>query len=255
MKSLIINVLVIVSFAIILSSVTGCKKKGAVKITLNTTEISLKVNESSTLVVSPSINNVVFTSDNDTIAEVFATGEIVARLVGETNIIATNIESGARAICKVTVIPSVSMYKEPFLVFSTPKLSIKTYETRELNLENDSTILYNGENSFLDSLTYSFKNAAYTSCICVVPADKVGLLGSYLGERYAYIGSIAYDLIARKTTDGKTFVVTQTFSDTELLVYYFPRSASGSKSALSQNSEIIRNIRAINSTRAFHHKE
>jgi hypothetical protein len=82
MKSLISNYLIPVSVIIILSSMAGCNKKAEeVLLSLNTNEITLKPNQTFNLIVSPDASGCVFRSDNDTIAEVYASGEIIARKV------------------------------------------------------------------------------------------------------------------------------------------------------------------------------
>lgn len=216
----------------------GCSKKAEeVLLSLNTNEITLKPNQTFNLVVSPDASGCVFRSDNDTIAEVYSTGEIIARKVGETNVYVTNSEKGYHEVCKVTVTPEYTMYREPYLGFGTSKENIKFYETRQIADENDSTILYTGENSFIDSLAYSFENSAYTSCICGIPSDQVGLLDHYLSERYIYIGYIDVNLIARRTINGKAYVVTQVYSSSEILVYYFPKTSSTKGTGLTDNSE------------------
>jgi hypothetical protein len=243
MKSLISNLLIPVSLLIILSSIAGCsKKKEEVLLSLNTNEITLKPNQTFNLVVSPDASGCVFRSENDTIAEVYSSGEIIARKVGETNIIVTNSDKEYHESCKVTVTPEYTMYREPYLGFGTSKSNIKFYETRQIADENDSTILYNGENSFIDSLTYSLKNSAYTSCLCGIPKDQLGLLDNYLAERYIYIGYIDINLLARRTTNGKAYVVTQIYSSSEILVYYFPRKTSKKGTGLIDDSEIGKTI-------------
>jgi hypothetical protein len=157
-------------------------------LSLNTYEITLKPNETFNLVVSPDANGCIFKSDNDTIAEVYASGEIVTRLVGEISIFVTNTNKGYQERCKEIVTPEYTIYREPYLGFGAAKSNIKLYETRQIADENDSTILYTGENSLIDSLTYSFKNSTYTDCLCGIPQDHLGLLDNYLAERYFYIG-------------------------------------------------------------------
>ena len=217
----------------------GCKKEEV--LSLNTSEITLKPNQTFNLVVSPDASGCVFTSGNDNIAVVFSSGLIEARLVGVTNIVVTNAK-GYNVICKVTVTPEFTMYREPYLVFGRPKSDIKSYETRQIADENDSTILYAGGNSSIESLIYSFNNSAYTSCICVIPFNQLNLLENYLAERYVYIGYIGDDKVGRLTTDGKTFVVTQFFSSSEIMVYYFPKTTSKNGIGLEFNSELDKTI-------------
>jgi len=214
----------------------GCKKEEV--ISLNKTEITLKPNQTFKLVVSPDASGYVFKSGNDNIAEVFSSGLITARLVGTTNIEVTNTDKGGYAKCLVTVIPEYTMYREPYLVFGSVRSYIKSYETREITDENDSTILYTGENSSIESLMYSFENSAYTSCVCAIPPDQLTLLENYLAERYIYIGPIDNGLIARKTTDGNRYVVTQFYSSSEIYVYYFPKTTTKKGMNLIFNSEL-----------------
>jgi hypothetical protein len=169
----------------------------------------------------------VFKSGNENIAEVYSSGLIVAKLAGETSVTVTNSEKGFYAQCKVTVVPEYTMYREPYFGFGKQKIDVKSYETRQVAGENDSTILYTGENSYIDSLSYSFENNLYTSSICVIPSDQSTLLVNYLTERYIYLGTPDFGITARLTTDEKTYVVTQKYASApKIYVYYFPNTPS-----------------------------
>jgi hypothetical protein len=254
MKSLILNLSIPVSFLIIISSMAGCKKEEA--LSLNTSEITLKPNQTFNLVVSPDATGCVFTSGNENIAEVYSSGLIEARLVGVTNILVTNTDKGYYATCKVTVSPEYTMYREPYLSFGNHKSDIKSYELRQIADENDSTILYTGENSSIDSLIYSFKNSAYTSSLCVIPSSQSNLLSNYLVERYVYLGALPNGLVARLTTDGTTYVVTQFYSFSKIYVYYFPKTTSKNGTGLILNSELGKTIEGIkNKAKGFYPKE
>jgi hypothetical protein len=251
MKPQILNLLIPVSFLIIISSMAGCKKEG-VLLSLNTTEITLKKNQTFNLVVSPDASGCIFKSGNDNIAEVYSSGLIEARLVGETSIIVTNTDKGYYAKCNVKVTPEYTMYTEPYLGFGNIKSDIKSYETRQIADENDSTILYTGENSSIDSLMYSFEKSAFTSSLCMIPSSQSNLLVNYLSERYVYFGSLTVGLIARLTTDGKTYVVTQNYSSSRIYVYYFPKTSSKNEISLIYNSELCKTIDDIkNKTKGF----
>jgi hypothetical protein len=255
MKSLILNILIPGSFFIMVSFMTGCKKE-EVLLSLNTTEITLKPNETFNLVVSPDASGCVFKSENDNIAEVYASGLIEARLVGETSIVVTNSDKGYLAKCKVTVIPEYNMYREPYLDFGKQKSNIKSYETRQIFLENDTTILYSGENQSIDSLMYSFDESAYTSSLCAIPSSQSTLLINYLTERYVFYGSLTTGLTARLTTDGKTFVVTQNFSSSRIYVYYFPKTTTKNGTGMIYDSESVKTLVDIkNKSKGFSLKE
>jgi hypothetical protein len=244
MKSLIIKLLIPLSALVIIFSAAGCKKE--VVLSLNTTEITLKRNETFNLVVSPDASGCTFRSGNDNIAEVYSSGLVEAKLVGETTITVTNTDKGYYAFCKVTVTPEYTIYREPYLVFGRSKSDIKTYEKRQIADETDSTILYTGENSSLDSILYSFENSAYTSSTCTVPSSQSSLLLSYLVERYVYIGTLPNGLVARLTTDGTTYVVTQFYSPVKIYVYYFPKSTSKKGTGLVSDSELSKTVNDIN---------
>lgn len=218
----------------------GCKKEEV--LSLNATEITLKPNQSFNLVVSPDPDGCVFRSGNENIAEVFASGLIEARLVGETSITVTNTDKGYYAKCNVKVTPEYTMYRDPYLGFGNLKSDIKSYETRQIADENDSTILYTGENSYIDSLMYSFESIAYTSCLCTIPSSQSYLLTNYLTERYVYVGGINANITARSTIDGKIYIVTQKFSSTRIYVYYFPKPPSKNEIGLISDSELYKTI-------------
>ncbi len=238
MKSPILNLLIPISFLLIISLISGCKKEEV--LSLNATDITLKPNQTFNLVVSPDSDGCVFRSGNENIAEVFASGLIKARLVGETSIVVTNSDKGYYAKCNVTVTPEYTMYREPYLGFGNLKSDIKSYETRQISDENDSTILYTGENPDIDSLMYLITNQLYTSCLCAIPSSQSYLLTNYLAERYVYGGGLPGGIIARSTPDGKTYIVTQNFSSSRIYVYYFPDTPSKNGSGLAFNSELCK---------------
>jgi hypothetical protein len=233
---------------------TGCKKEEV--LSLNATEITLKPNETFNLVVSPDPNGCVFKSGNENIAEVFASGLIEARLVGKTSIEVTNTDKGYYAKCNVTVTPEYTMYREPYLGFGNLKSDIKSYETRQISDENDSTIFYIGENSNIDSLIYSFETPAYTDCLCAIPSSQSYLLTNYLTERYIYVGGITAGITARSTIDGKIYIVTQIFSSSRIYVYYFPKPPSKNGLGLISNAELCKTIDDIrNKAKGYYPKK
>jgi len=238
-------------FLIIIYCLIGCKKAED-GLSLNATETTLQKDQTFNLIVSPNASDCVFESENDNIAEVSSSGVITANLVGETNITVSNAAKGFTAKLKVTVTPEYNMYREPYLVFGKPKSDIKAYETRAMFQEDDVSISYLGENSNILFFLYSFETSAYSSSGCLIPSTQANLLGKYLAERYVYLGTTD-DIIAMLTTDGKTYVATQLFSLTEIMVGYFPKTTSKNNMDSKTNLDLVETINIIkNRIKACH---
>jgi hypothetical protein len=234
-------------FFIIIICLTECKKDKD-SFSINATEITLKRNQTFNLVVSPDASGCVFESENDYIATVSSSGVITAQLVGETYIVVKIDEKDFTDKCKVTVTPEYQMYREPYLIFGKPKANVKSYETRYLLLEDDITLFYLGENSYIDYLLYTFEKSAYSISCCLIPISYVKLLTDYLEERYVPVYTTD-SLSIMMTADSKTTVgmSQSTIIGTEyFMIIYFPDPDSKNSVSLILNTEWVKTKDIIN---------
>ncbi|MGA1977652.1 MAG: hypothetical protein ABSG89_07320 [Bacteroidales bacterium] len=241
---------------IVILCLTGCKKSEK-SLSLNATETTLTKNQTFNLIVSPDTSGCVYESENDFIATVSPSGVITAQLTGETYIDVSNADKGFAAKCKVTVSPVYSMYREPYLVFGKSKTDVKAYETRLLLEEDDSTLFYSGENSYITDLLYLFEKSAYTVSSSLIPASQVNLLVNYLTERYVPVADYGSSgPVYYMTTDRKTIVDMTMYSDTYWMIIYMPYPTSKEMNSLQYNPELIKTTDIIkNQLKAIYFRE
>jgi hypothetical protein len=168
---------------------------------------------------------------------VSSSGTITANKVGETYIDVKNVNKGFSAKCKVTVNPLYSMYREPYLIFGKSKTDIKSYETRSIYQEKDSSIMYTGENSYIAALVYIFHKSGYSSSSALIAVGNESLFANYLAERYVSISTS--DPILMMTTDNKILVGISVYSISYYMITYVPKPTTKSNLSSKSNSELI----------------
>lgn len=181
----------------------GCKEE--IEYTLSPTSVSINATDTYDLKVLPASDNWTFNTDNKWIATVSTQGVITANRVGTTNIVVKNSDNNYLAKCKVTVLPNYSMYKDPYLTFGVSKSTVKSYEKRSLYSENTDNLIFNGENATLTNLVYSFESSKLTGVGSLVPTTYSSLMGSFLAERYIYVGE-SDDILIFITPDYKIVI-------------------------------------------------
>ena len=203
-------------FAVIALLFSSCKKED-ISLTLNETSITLYPDEQKQ--ISPNMNGCLFESEFPAIASVSSSGQITALLVGTTKIKVTN--GSQEVFCDVTVKPRYQMYKEPYLGFGSSKLTVKANETRTLNQEDDESLLYKGENSYIDNVLYVFDKTGMSSVGCLIPTRYASMLGDYLVERYMPI-NVDLDIYRAYflSPDLKTAIGMQVYSTSYIIVLY-----------------------------------
>lgn len=85
-----------------------------------------------------------------------------------------------------TVSYNYYMYTEPYFNFGCSATKVKANESRDILSETDSALIYDGENSYVTMVLYSFDNYAYKSSGVLVPysSSNATLLVNFLSERY-----------------------------------------------------------------------
>lgn len=211
-------------FLIIILLFNGCKKEEE-PLKLNTLSRNMTTGETFRLNITPGIAGCVFESENELIASVSYEGIITANHIGEIHILVSYPEKGFSAKCKVTVAPKYLMFREPYLGFGDGRQNIILYETRYYYAEDNSTIIYAGENSSIYAVYYFLENSSYATSACLIPSGVADQLFNYLGERYVLLVSDD-QFTTMKTTDSKTMIGIepgiQIYSQTYYAIYYAP---------------------------------
>lgn len=210
----------------------------AVPLTVNATSISLVSTKTFSLVVSPSADGCTYESENSYIASVSSDGVITAKRVGSTIVHIKNANKNFSATCEVAVTPQYNMFREPYLEFGATPTTIKVYEKRVLASETTTSLIYTGENSYLKNLLYLFENSAYTSSGCIVPTVYSSLLGSYMAERYVYLGTSSDDIMLFLSTDSKTAAALELYS-TAYWIAAFYKNTTDAKLSLPQSYSFL----------------
>jgi len=216
-----------------------------IPLTINATSISLVSNKTFSLVVSPNANGCTYESENSYVASVSSNGLITGKIVGKTIIHVKNANKNLDATCEVTVTPQYELFREPYLGFGATPTTIKAYEKRVLARETTTTLMYTGENSYLTDVLYLFENSVNTGSSCLVPTVYSSLLGSFIGERYVYIGTTSDNLRMYLSTDSKTTVVLGLYSIYYWMVIFTPNSTGTKLSSPQSYSVLLKNMAPI----------
>jgi hypothetical protein len=229
-------------FLFIISGFAGCKKADE-PLSLKTTTANLTSTKTIKLNVTPNASGCIFESENEYIATVSSTGLVTAHLLGETYITVSNSEKGFSAKCDVTVLAEHLLYKEPYLDFGLSRKGIKDYETRYLYQEDDTSIIYIGENESIVGVFYILDNADYYECICLVSAANPDQFEDFISERY-YLLETDNEFRTLMTPDSKTLIGIESGitidSEPFYAVYYVPFPTSKSKDIFKKNSHWIK---------------
>lgn len=199
----------------------GCKEE--VEYTLSPTSVSINAADTYNLEVSPASDSWTFETENKWITTVTSKGIITADRVGSTNIVVKNTDNNYVAKCRVTVLPNYSMYKDPYLTLGVSKSTVKSFEKRALYSEATDNLIYNGENATLTNLIYLFENTKLRSIGCIVPTSYSSLMGSFLAERYVYLGE-SDDILIFVTPDFKIAIGASVVSIYSWMIIYMENS-------------------------------
>lgn len=147
--------------------------------------------------------------------------------------------------CEVTGTPQYDMFREPYHGFGATPATIQAYEKRILAYETTASLIYTKENIYLANLFYVLENSAYKSSDCFVPTKYSSLLGSFMCERYVYLGTSNDDILLFLSTDSKTVDALYLYSATYLIAFYYGNTTgntlSSSQSSVAQ-SQLFKKI-------------
>lgn len=170
---------------------TSCSKDDDSTVSLAESSATLKVDENKQLKVSGEVKE--WSSENEFIASVSATGLVTANHVGETRIMAKGPNSSA--ICNITVQPQYTYHTEPLCKEGITKSDVKKYEKRKLRSETTDGLFYNGENSLVTAVAYQFdSNDHLKYALLMIPHHNSSVLTqqliNFLLERYNPVADI-----------------------------------------------------------------
>lgn len=172
--------------------------------------------------------NVTWSSENEFVAIVNSNGLVEGGHVGKTNIVATSTD-GNSAKCEVEIVPVYSTYKEPYLEFGASKATVKSKETRKLYKEQTSSLAYEGENSFVELVLYSFDdNGKLKGASIALSLACASEVTKFLLERYqpAAVEDGVYLFINGNAGDFNMGVALSVESS-YLAIVYLPSSSKG----------------------------
>jgi hypothetical protein len=181
-------------------------------------------------------------SDDEDIVSVSQTGLIKGVGAGTTTISAKTSDGEYYAECEVTVNPDPSsgLYREPYLKFGCSFADVKKNETRELDDEDDESLVYLGENKDVYFVMYIFENNVLEAPVVVFNKTtniKQRVL-DFLEERYDYVGvSEGYTFYA--SSNGKIYVGVATLSSGGNLAAFYYDGTALTSPALRSSSGIM----------------
>jgi hypothetical protein len=174
----------------------ACSKKEDAKptYTISQTAVSLNYDKQHQYTVKEGSNNVspstlTWTSSDETVGTISASGLFKAKKIGETTIKAEG--SGHTVISDITVTPYSTLCIEPDFTFGSSKAIIKGKEKRVLSSEIENSLLYTGENSKLRHVMYVFENNQLSGSVLLMANSEAvmeeGL--KFFLERYTFLGN------------------------------------------------------------------
>lgn len=237
-KSTIFRLLCIAFIAI---NFTACSTKDdpKPKLTANTIEITLFYDQTFELelkrgsVVVP-FNEVTSSSSDEFVGRVTSSGVFEAAHVGETEITLAHDGEFVKIIASVQ--PRQTFFTEPVLEFGKDKNFIKQTEKRELSFEGTDGLFFNGENTNVLRVFYTFDFDRMFGAMISFPFTSINIdrVVEYYSERYHYEGQL--DDYFVHSNKNRTVLVALTVSSGELAAIYTQNTTQ--KNALTLESKI-----------------
>ncbi len=216
------------SFAVVFI-LASCSDGDDEKFSINKNKLTLHYEETEQLTASESAE---WISENDFVAGVSSDGLVEGGHVGKTNIVATSAAGGS-AVCEVEITPVYSTYIEPFLEFGASKETVKSKETRDLYKEKSTSLIFEGENSLVDLILYTFDDSGKLKGAAIgLSLISASETMKFLIERYQPIGKNDETFIfINGNSKNYTMKVGLDVLQSYILVAYVPASSTSSKSS------------------------
>ncbi len=166
--------------------VSSCKKDKTYS--LGTKNLSVIRNGNAQISIVGGTGTFNYVSSNTLIAEVSTTGMITGKRVGAVTI---SINGDLNDSCKVSVLPTYNVFKEPLTNWGISISEVKAKESRLLKSEVTGGLLYAGGSSetFVLYLFDSNNNYKLNGCVVSVSPQYTSALASFLIERYVIVSA------------------------------------------------------------------
>ncbi len=179
-------------------------------------------------------SKVTWTSSDQTVGTINASGLFSAKRIGNTTIKA--VANGSTLTSEVSIIPYSELCKEPVLEFGASLATIKSKETRVLIEQTSTALMYNGENSKVENIFYGFNASGLESSVLLLSSSAAVVDESekFFSERYEFVGETVglFFFEDSKTTVGLGFV-----QDLGFVAVYFENSLSAKSFAQGKNTK------------------
>ncbi|MCH4183464.1 MAG: Ig-like domain-containing protein [Prevotella sp.] len=205
-----------------------------------TSSKNVELTSKSTSQIECSDSKATYSSENEYVATVSATGLITGKRIGETY-----IDVNGQKSVKVSVAPLYTQFIEPQLLFGATKDEVLDKVGTNYSLSNDNGIVYTTESDRMKGYIYLFKDGKVAAVAMVTNSLYVDNLTDFLLERYepATISEEDYTVlyINALTTEKATMLIgEQIYSPTIINVFYMPYTHSGSRSVTNRDNEEIK---------------
>ncbi|HSJ69234.1 MAG TPA: Ig-like domain-containing protein [Anditalea sp.] len=188
-------------------------------------------------------------SDNPNIAAVRNDGTVTGQRVGTTLVTVYTPDRLFSAVCEVTVNPTNFLYLEPLFDFGQNRAYIRANETRTFLDENETSLLFRGENENIFGVIYAFDETLYEASVALLnleTEDEVINLIAFLEQRYELLGFDGEFLIFE---NEDILLGVSEDEDGYFVVYLQNDDASGTGSRIDKLQKISRNKLMINRQR------
>ncbi|MFI3323323.1 MAG: hypothetical protein SNI45_05360 [Rikenellaceae bacterium] len=213
-------------------------------------ETKLTMYSGDTFLLEPNVDGCTFESESPLVAYVDDSGLITAYTAGQTNI---KVYNGSSVLsCSVTVSTLYNYFTEPCVDFGCSTSTVKAYESRALYSESSESLMYTGENSYLNYAMYLLSDGYMTSSACVTPNSTLSETLNFYNERYVLLDVDTDNLnVTWVSADGQIFVYLQCYTSYTLVMYIANSSSSAPSKEVDKimsnlNLKVDSNLSLIN---------
>jgi hypothetical protein len=179
----------------IASILTSCNKKDEVvpDYKIDAASVSIHYDETHTFAVTQgsaaiTASTLSWTSTDQTVGTITTDGVFKAKKIGKTTIKGVSGDKIVKA--EVTVTPYSTLGVEPYFLYGATKAATKSKETRTLAVEDETGLMYLGENSKVRNVMYLYENGGLTNAALLMANDDalVKEAAKFFDERYQFAG-------------------------------------------------------------------
>lgn len=185
------QLLTLLTLAVILTSCS--KKESEPKYSLDKATLELNYDKEHQFVIKQGTKDIdesefEWTSTDETVGEVSASGLFQAHKIGETTIKAVGPKGTLTSVVKIT--PYSTLCAEPYVKFGASLSLVKSKETRTLLKEDIDALYYKGENAKIINVLYGFTDNSLEAIFLIFPNSEavVKEVAKFFDERYTYLG-------------------------------------------------------------------